>query len=154
MDLGQLATVQQICKGKEKCPYRRDCPFETPPVDEQCALEVYYQQKWTNEYMNEYGVFPGERQLMSLIQSLVSIDIQLMRQNAHISQEGLEQYIYVEDENGKKKVDKKLHNLFALIDQLEKRRQQLLKQIKEETQTKQAQQVFGNIVDLLSKNEK
>lgn len=148
--MGQLQTVQIKCKGKKKCVYEQDCPFEAPAVGQPCQLEVYYQQKWAADYMNEFGIFAGERQLMSLISSLVQTELQLMRQQAQLQNDGLEQIVITETESGDKRIDKKLHNMITLIDQLERRKIQLLKRIKEETEQRQTEQVVGNIVDLLS----
>lgn len=148
-DFGQLQTLQFLCNGKNKCPYRQDCPFDEQPVGERCQLELYYQEKWLSDYLRQFGISQTEKTLLSIVVSLVTVDIQLMRQQSQLQQEGFEQYIFVETEDGNKKVDKKLHNLLSLVDTLERRKISLIKQIKEDVGNQQTQKILGSIVDIL-----
>lgn len=153
-DKGQLQTLQITCKGKDKCPYGTECPLSKPPVEERCQLEIYYQEKWFNEYSDQYNADVSNRSLVSLIISLVSVEIQLMRQQQIIAKEGFEQMIVTETEDGKKKFDKKLHNVIQLIDMLEKRKTSILKELSNAQTTKQTNQIVGDIAQLLSMTKK
>jgi len=55
---------------------------------------------------------------------------------------------------GDKKFDKKLHNVLTLVNQLEDRRTKVMKQLSEFVQSKQTQDVIGDIAQLLSYKDK
>ena len=153
-DRGQLQTIAQVCKGKESCQYGQECPLKQVETGQRCQLEIYYCEKWFNDYVESYNIEPQDRKLQQLVVSLVSIDIQLMRQQQIISRDGFEQYIVTEAENGGKKFDKRLHNVLTLVNQLEDRRTKVMKQLQEFVQSKQTQDVIGDIAQLLSYKDK
>ena len=153
-DRGQLQTLAQFCKGKDSCQYGQECPIKDPTVGQRCQLELYYSEKWFNDYVESYNVEPSDRKLQQLIVSLVQVDIQLMRQQQIIQHDGFEQYIVTETEAGDRKFDKKLHNVLTLVNQLEDRRTKIMKQLSEFVQSKQTQDVIGDIAQLLSYKDK
>ena len=153
-DKGQLQTLALVCKGKDKCPYGTDCPVSKPPVSERCPMEIYYQEKWFAEYCESYNIDPVDKSQASLVVSLISVEIQLMRQQSIIAKEGFEQMVVTESEDGRKKYDKKLHNVLQLIDQLEKRKATIIKEIRNSVSTKQTNQIVGDIAQILSMSKK
>lgn len=144
---GQVHTVQMRCNGKQKCPYGDECPVSEPPVGKKCALELYQQHNMYLQLIDKFNAHNNET-LKQLIRSLVSVEIQLARQNAIIQSEGFEQYIVTESEDGKKTVQKKLHNVTVLIDQLENRKVKILKQIQDEIQHSNATAIAGDLAQL------
>ena len=153
-DKGQLNTLVQFCRGKQKCPYGPECPVKTPPAGERCPLELYYQEKWFDEYVSSYNVLPSDKKMQAFIVSLVQIEIQLMRQQSIIQSEGFEQVIVTETEDGRKKYDKKLHNVLTLINQLEDRKTKIMKQLDSLQQTKATQNIIGDLAQALSQQQK
>ena len=150
---GQLTTLVQYCRGKNKCPYGPECPIKNPPAGERCPLELYYQEKWFDEYVQSYNILPSDKKMQTLVVSLVAIEIQLMRQQAIIQQDGFEQTIVTETEDGRKKYDKKLHNVLTLINQLEDRKAKIMKQLDSMVQTKNTETIIGDLAQMLSKQK-
>lgn len=150
-DKGQLQTLQMICKGIDKCPYGTDCPLQQPEEHKRCQLEIVYQEKWYNEYQQQYGIEHNDKRYQSILTTLISIEIQLMRQQQIISKEGFEQIVVTETEDGKKKYDKKLHNVLQLIDKLEDRKLKVIKELKDVQVQQQTQQLLGDITQLFNK---
>ena len=131
---GDISTIQMMCRGKEKCPYGESCPFQNsaPPIGKPCPLEAMYQEQWLEDYIKAYGLDPGKKSHIALVQAIVTTDIELMRARAQLQYEGFEEHIYIEEEDeGKRRVrhEKKLHNLVELIDRLEKRKLQYLREL-------------------------
>lgn len=150
-DKGQLQTLAMKCKGKDKCPYGIDCPLDKPKLGNRCQLEIYYQEKWFDDYIASFGLEPSNKTYTNLVVSLVQVEVQLMRQQSIIQEEGFQQTVVTETADGKKRYDKKLHNVLTLIEQLENRKVKILKELKGlQTQTN-TEQIVGDLAKLFQK---
>lgn len=152
-ELGQLATLQLVCKGQDKCPYKGRCPVQgNELLDESCPLELLYQRRWFNEYLDSFQVQQSDRQQASLINSLVATELQLMRQQQQLQHDGMEELVITESENGKK-IERKLHSIYQLVENLENRKVKLLKSLTE-LYGGQSVNIVGDLSSLLSKFNK
>jgi hypothetical protein len=129
---GELYTVVKLCDGIEKCQYGKDCPLylegssEHVQLSEKCILEYEMAKNWFLQYLSEFDVKYENRSEISLLMSLVEIDIEIMRSNAAISKEGMEQTVVSEREDGRTVFDKKIHTLLSHVDNLHKRRDRVI----------------------------
>lgn len=149
-DKGQLQTIAQICKGKEKCAYGSECPLQDQPVNQRCPVEIYYQERWAQDYRTSYAIDQTNRQYDQMIVSLVAVDIELLRARQIIQKEGFEEVVVTESED-KKRIEKKLHSVIQLINTLEDRKLKLIKELKGMLQQEQTTQIFGDLASRLSK---
>lgn len=155
---GQLQTQQMMCKGDaDKCPYRHDCPFyksKEYPKGDRCPLELYYAQKWLDEYIKTFSINEEDKHHISLLVSLVVIEVQLMRQQQQVQAEGFEQNVVYKGKEETITIDKKLHNALLLIEQLENRKFKLYKMLQEISEQNKSYQMVGDISSILSKINK
>lgn len=151
-ELGQLSTLQLICKGTEKCPYKGRCPITDGLPGESCPLELLYQRRWYNEYTDSFQVQQNDKQQASLINSLVATELQLMRQQQQLQYDGMEELVITESEQGKK-IEKKLHSIYQLVENLENRKLKLLKSLNE-LYGGQSVNIVGDLSSVLSKFNK
>lgn len=138
---GAVFTVAMECKGFERCPYGSRCPYKVqeglePPIGETCPLEEYLSALWYEEYITEYEVKFGKRTEEQLVATLVMIDVELSRANAKIARDGMEQLVITEFEEGGKKIDTKLHTLYAHINNLHVRRDRIIETLSKKKSSK------------------
>jgi hypothetical protein len=115
LSYGELYTTVMECKGIDKCPYGKRCPYYLDdesllPIGEDCLLEAKNSAEWFEQYIDEYNVDRYKRSEIQLVINLVSIDVEISRAKAQMAREGMEQLEVTETEKGKT-FSKKLHNL-------------------------------------------
>ena len=146
---GVTYTSVLVCNGIERCPYRPDCPLEPNyPVGIRCPLERALADRWYDEYFKSLKVDPGNRTETGMLQTLVSIELQLMRANAELSYKGLQQPVYKTGQNGETFIEMKQNNLIATIQKLNDQKVSLFKSFaatrdgKNDRQTKDPSQIL------------
>jgi len=168
MAAGELYTGILHCNGLKKCPYKTDCPFisyklpakdneedsssdDMLPVGQKCPMEITLAKKWYEAYLDEFTSNQQlTRSLNQLVVTLVSIDIEIMRANSMIADEGFEQNVITETETGVK-YDKKLHNVLFHIENLQKRREKIITKLQQSKKDAPEEQDLSKFVEALKK---
>lgn len=128
MSSGVLFTFLLECKA-EKCVYGVSCPFYSTkkfPKGEKCPMERALAEKWTREYMEQFDVSFRDRTDVTMIQTLVEIDVEIMRAKAELSSEGFKEVVVTETERSKT-FSKKLNELIIAVEKWHEKRMRILK---------------------------
>lgn len=128
MSAGVLFTFLLECKA-EKCIYGASCPFYSTkkfPKGEKCPMERALAEKWTREYMEQFDVSFKERTDVTMIQTLVETDIEIMRAKAELASEGFREVVVTETETSKT-FSKKLNDLVMAVEKWHEKRMRILK---------------------------
>ena len=116
------------CRGAKNCVYGDQCPFKgMEPINEKCPFEMAYVDKLLSGYFKSLGIEFGDVAEMSQLQSLVDVELKIMRANAKLSAEGFEQNVYKQGADGSTFVEKKEHHILRTIDRLNELKIKLLK---------------------------
>lgn len=125
---GSIYTGVMTCRGPEKCPYMPDCPFKPKfPEGKKCPVERALAVKWFGEYRASLGVDIGNRSEVSLLHAMISIELQIMRANALLSYEGMEQKVYKTSPDESMIVEHKEHSLLNTISKLNDQKIRIIK---------------------------
>ena len=128
MSSGVLFTFLLECKGK-KCVYGSSFPFiqtERFPIGANFLMERALAEKWTKEYMEQFDVSFKDRTDVTMIQTLVEIDVEIMRAKAEISSDGFRELVVTETETSKT-FSKKLNDLVMAVEKWHEKRMRILK---------------------------
>jgi len=125
---GSVYTAVLTCRGIERCPYAPECPFAPNyPEGRKCPVERALASKWFNEYRASLGVDMGNRSEVSMLHTMVGIELQLMRANAELSYQGMQQKVYKTSSDDSTIVERKEHSLLGTIGRLNDQKIKIIK---------------------------
>ncbi len=125
---GVSYTSVLVCNGLERCPYKPECPLDPNyPVGRRCPLERALADRWYDEYFNNLKINPSNRSETGMLQTLITMELQLMRANAELSYKGLQQPTYKTGGDGNTFIEMKQNNLITTIQKLNDQKVNLLK---------------------------
>lgn len=125
---GSVYTSVLTCRGEERCPYSPECPFAPKyPEGQKCPVERALADKWFKEYMVSLAVDMSNRSEVSMLQTIVGIELHLMRANSELSYQGLQQKVYKSSGDDTTIIERKEHSLIATIGRLNDQKVKLIK---------------------------
>jgi hypothetical protein len=125
---GSIYTSVVMCRGEERCSYSPECPFAPDyPEGKKCPVERALANKWFQEYMVSLGVDMSNRSEVSMLQTIVAIELHLMRANSELSYQGLQQKVYKSAGDDTTIIERKEHSLIATIGRLNDQKIKLIK---------------------------
>lgn len=134
------------CKGHKACPYRDGCPFiGLEPKGEKCPMEMASLDRMFDAYFQSLGIDGQDAAEITQLQSLLDLELKIMRANAQLSEDGMEQSTYKQGQDGSTFVEKKQHHLLKTLETLHNQKMKMLKSFKA---TRESRDVERDVFDL------